>query len=314
MELQEIDRRVRPGWLEIGQWAAADGLRLRHFSVLPAPGSAPRGSLLFQTGRADFIEKYIEIFDDLRRQGWAVEGFDWRGQGGSGRMLEDGRIGHSPPYARLVEDFAEYCGDWLARTPGPHHLIGHSMGGHLALRLLIERAPSVDGLVLVSPMLGLNSGMIPEKLGRVIARLFCAIGWTEELAWSEDKGSGHRQRNLTHSRERFEDELWWRSQDPMLDVGPPTWGWLRDSWDSIAELFGPGVLETVGTPILLLCADRDRLVQAPAIREAARRLPGARIVSYPDSEHEILREVDAIRLRALADIKDFLISIGRNNT
>lgn len=312
MELQEIDRRVRPGWLEIGQWAAADGWSLRHFRVAAAPGCMSRGSLLFQTGRADFIEKYIEIFDHLRRRGWAIEGFDWRGQGGSGRILDDGRIGHSPPYARMVEDLAEYCGDWLGRTSGPHGLVGHSMGGHLVLRLLAERAPPVDGAVLVSPMLGLNTGLIPEKLGRLIARLFCAIGLTKEPAWSEDKGSGHRQRNLTHSTERFEEELWWRAQDPMLDVGPPTWGWLRDSWDSIAELFGPGVLDRVSTPILLLCADHDRLVRAPAIRFAARRLPNARIAQYPDSEHEILREVDAIRSRALADIESFLGSIGQN--
>lgn len=310
MELQEIDRRVRPGWLEIGQWAAADGWPLRHFSVLPAPGSAPRGSLLFQTGRADFIEKYIETFDHLRRRGWAIEGFDWRGQGGSGRILDDGRIGHSPAYARLIEDFREFCDDWLGRTPGPHVLMGHSMGGHLALRLLAERVLSVDAAVLVSPMLGLNTGLLPERLGRLIARLFCVIGWATEPAWSEDKGSGHRQRNLTHSKERFEEELWWRAQDATLDVGPPTWGWLRDSWDSIAALFGPGVLERVATPILLLCADHDRLVRARAIERAAVRLPNAQIAHYPDSEHEILREVDAIRARALADIESFLGSIG----
>jgi len=200
----------------------------------------------------------------------------------------------------------------MGRTPGPHVLLGHSMGGHLVLRLLAERTLPVDGAVLVSPMLGLNTGLIPEKLGRLIARTLCAIGWETEPAWSEDKGSGHRQRNLTHSTERFEEELWWRAQDPMLDVGPPTWGWLRDSWDSIAELFGLGVIERVTTPMLLLCADHDRLVRARAIERGALRLPNARIVHYPDSEHEILREVDGVRTRALADIESFLGSIGRN--
>lgn len=310
----EIDRRVRPGWLEIGQWVAADGWPLRHFRVSPAPGCAPRGNLLFQTGRADFIEKYIEVSDHLRRQGWAIEGFDWRGQGGSGRILGDSRAGHMPPYARLVDDLADFSDEWLQRTPGAHVLIGHSMGAHLALRLLVERAPQVDGAVLVSPMLGLNTGLLWEKAGRMIARLLCRIGWAEEPAWSEDsnKGSGHRQRNLTHSAERYEDELFWRAYDPLLDVGPPTWGWLKDSWESIAGLFLPGVLERVNTPILMLCADHDRLVVASAIELAARRLPNARIAHYPDAAHEVLREVDAIRFRALADIDAFLNAIGRS--
>jgi lysophospholipase len=308
MESPQIDRRVRPNWLELGNWAAGDGWLLRRFHVSPDSGTAPRGSLLFQTGRADFIEKYIESFDHWRRQGWAIEGFDWRGQGGSGRILEDSRIGHGPPFSNMVADLAAYCRAWIARTAGPHVLIGHSMGGHLILRMLAEGAAAVDGAVLISPMLGLNAGLIGERIGRLIARALCRVGFRERPAWSEDsaKGNGHRQRNLTHSVERYEDEQWWRGRDPVLDVGPPTWGWLRDSWESIGGLLAPDVLERVHTPLLILCAEQDRLVMTSAIRRAARRLPNARLVCYADAAHEILRESDPVRSRALAEIDAFL--------
>lgn len=312
MQISAIDRRARPGWLAIDQWAAPDGWRLRRFRVSP-DRAAPRGSLIFQTGRADFIEKYIESFDHWRREGWAIEGFDWRGQGGSGRMLEDGRIGHGPPYETMLSDLAAYCREWLDRAPGPHILLGHSMGGHLVLRALAEKALPVDGAVLLSPMLGLNTGLIGEPLGRLIARLLCRIGWTERPAWSEDgnKGSGHRQRNLTHSEARYADELWWRAQDATLDVGPPTWGWLRDSWASIAGLFQPGMLERVGTPILTLCAEHDPLVMTPAVKRAARRLPNVRLACNPEASHELLREIDPIRTWALAEIDSFLGMLGK---
>jgi lysophospholipase len=213
----------------------------------------------------------------------------------------------------MVDDLAAYCREWAGRDAGPHILIGHSMGGHLVLRLLAEQNPAVDGAVLASPMLGLNAGLIGERIGRLVARLLCAIGWTARPAWSEDssKGSGHRQRNLTHSEERYADELWWRAQDPMLDVGPPSWGWLRDSWGSVAGLLKPGVLERVQTPILMLCADYDRLVMASAIKLAARRLPHVQLARHPQAAHEILREVDPIRKWALAEIDTFVGSIGK---
>ena len=312
MEAEQIDRRIRPPWLAIDLWAAHDGWQLRRFRVAPAAGVSPRGSLLFQPGRADFIEKYIETYAYWRRQGWSIEGFDWRGQGGSGRLLDDGRVGHCPPYARMLDDLAAYSAEWQARTPGPHVMLGHSMGGHLLLRLIEERAPPINGAVLLSPMLGLNTGIIRERLGRLIARTLCRLGLTERPAWSEKSGRGsrHRQRNLTHSLERYADEQWWRRQDKNFDIGPPTWGWLADSWESIAGLLMPGKLEKVATPMLILCAAHDRLVMTSAIELVAHRLANAKLACHPDAAHEILREADPIRLWALGEIDRFLTTMG----
>lgn len=310
MQIPAIDRRARPGWLAIDHWTAPDGWRMRRFRVSPNTPKQ-RGNLILQTGRADFLEKYIESLDHWRRRGWAIEGFDWRGQGGSGRILRDGRVGHGPPYEVMAADLAAYCGEWRQRTSGPHIILGHSMGGHMVLKALATTSLTVDGAVLLSPMLGMNAGLIGERIGALIARILCRIGWTERPAWSEDsnKGSGHRQRNLTHSEARYEDELWWRAQDPMLDVGPPSWGWLRDSWRSIASLLQPDVLEQVVTPTLILCADRDPLVMTSAVKLAARRLPNVRLVCNPEASHELLREIDSIRLWALAEIDSFLGSL-----
>ena len=38
-------------------------------------------------GQTEFLEKYFEVIDELRGRGFAVAALDWRGQGGSGRLV-----------------------------------------------------------------------------------------------------------------------------------------------------------------------------------------------------------------------------------
>ena len=72
----------------------------------------------------------------------------------------------------------------------------------------------------------------------------------------------------------------------------------------------PGALEKVSTPLLILCAEHDRLVMTSATKLAAHRLANAKLACHPDAAHEILREVDPIRLWALDEIDRFLTTMG----
>ena len=68
-----------------------------------------------------------------------------------------------------------------------------------------------------------------------------------------------------------------------------------------------GGVERIEIPILILCAERDELVSAKAIHKFASRLPNATLVVFgDDTAHEILREADGPRNRALAAIAEFL--------
>jgi lysophospholipase len=304
-----LDRRVLPEGMVLDGWHAPDGWLHRRFDWPASVGAAPRGSLLFQAGRADYIEKYIEAAAHWHDRGWHVAGFDWRGQGGSGRMLDDPATGHLTSLDPLVEDLAAFVTDWQARTPAPHVLIGHSMGGHLVLRLLADREVKVDAAVLVAPMLGLNSGRLPDRLGRIIAGAVCRIGRAERRAWEQSELPGPRralQRRLTGCVDRHADSAWWKDRRPELGLGPPSWGWIAAAYASIARLDRPGVLEQVALPILLLAPAQDRLVRTAAIRAAAARLPNAELIVAPQGAHELLREVDAVRIPLFVAIDDFL--------
>ena len=66
-------------------------------------------------------------------------------------------------------------------------------------------------------------------------------------------------------------------------------------------------LAALTTPILMLVADEDGLVDPAAAVRLAGRLPDVELVRFgPESAHEILREADGVRLRAYRLIDAFL--------
>lgn len=272
-----------------------------------------RGSILFLGGRGDIFEKYLETFDHWCRAGWSVASFDWRGQGGSGRLSDDPGCGHASSFAPFIDDLAAYAEQWRKAGPGPHVIVAHSMGGHLTLRALSEARVAPDAVVLVAPMLGLKSAPFGAPFAAKVARLMCAIGRPDRLAWKSNERPGVPMKNrralLTHDLDRYDDELWWKAEKPEIAVGPPSWAWVAEAYRSTLALEERGKLERIDMPILILAAEKDRLVDVDAIGRMAARLPNAKLRMWgPESAHEILREADQVRDAALAEIDRFLDS------
>lgn len=264
-------------------------------------------------GRGDCYEKYLETFEHWRNQGWQVTAADWRGQAGSGRLGADAVTGHVDDFAAWVGDLAAFWRVWAAERAGPLVLVGHSMGGHLALLAVAERAlqPMPDALVLSAPMLDVIPERVPLAIRRMVAGAKCRTGDPRRPAWKWSERPGEvpafRHELLTHDAERYSDELWWREARPELVMGPGSWGWVRGALASIRELERPGTLEAVDIPVFVVATTADRLVGVRAIRRAAARLPHAEALWFgPEAAHEVLREADPVRDRALAGIDTFL--------
>lgn len=185
------------------------------------------------------------------------------------------------------------------------------MGGHLVLRAVVEGLVWPDALMLSAPMLGFLPAWLPLALQRTWASAMCATGDRRRPAWkwSEKPGEIPPQRIelLTRDVARYADEQWWREARPELAMGPGSWGWVAAALRSMAVLAQPGKLEGVTLPVLLLAAAHDRLVSFPAIRRAAARLPNSELVVFgAEARHELLREHDAVRDKALEEIDQFL--------
>jgi lysophospholipase len=302
-----FDRRAWPEGGLLDYWRAPDGWPLRRYRL----GPGARGRMLILNGRGDSIEKYLEVIAHWAGRGWAVTGFDWRGQGGSGRLTADPLTGHIEDFGQWIVDLAALAVDWRAQGDGPHVMLGHSMGGHLLLRALAEGAVAPDAAVLVAPMLGLHTGALPEAVGYGLARLMCRLGRGEHMAWTQQEGSTRldhiRQKRLTHSPERYADELWWREYNRDIALGPPSWRWVERAFASTRALAASPALAGLTLPLLILATAADELVSTPAIRRIVTRLSAAQLHIYgPEAAHEILRELDPVRLDALSRIDDFL--------
>ncbi|RMB55883.1 lysophospholipase [Sphingomonas sp. PP-CE-3A-406] len=310
-------RRAIPVSARIGYWTAPDGWKLRRFDW---PAAAPRGRMLFQTGRGDIFEKYLETFAHLHAQGWSVTAFDWRGQGGSGRLSADPHVGHASDYGVYDRDLAAFWADWSAEdAPSadardaalPSVVLGHSMGGMMVMRALAARSIQPAAAILVAPMIGLKSPFGTGFASKV-TQWMAARGDPARAAWRTNERPGSvasRQTLLTHDAARYEDELWWQRTCPELVLGPPSWAWLAQGFAGAAALAKDPRIESTHIPVLMLIADADKLVDSRAALRLAARLPDAQVVRFGrESAHEILREADGVRDRALAAIDSFLVA------
>lgn len=229
----------------------------------------------------------------------------------SGRFGTDDVTGHIDDFSTWIADLGAFWDMWRENVPGPYVLLGHSMGGHNALRAVAEGRVAPDALVLVAPMLGLNPGWMPNWLLHLLARVIAGSGDRRRPAWKARElplslGSA-RMQLLTHDEASYADETWWYEQRPDLLMGPPSWGWVVAAIASIRTLERRGVLERVQVPVLIVATEADRLVSWRAIRRAAARLPCSELVSFgAEARHEILREVPAVRERAMGAITRFL--------
>jgi lysophospholipase len=290
-------------------WHAADGWPIRRIDWQAS--TPPRGSLLFLPGRGDHYEKYLETLAYYADAGWHVTAIDWRGQGASGRLLDDPQVGHIDDFATWIADLRTFWDAWKRETPAPHVVLAHSMGGQLAMRALVEKAIDPDAVALSAPMLGIQTGALPLALNHAVAKLIVALGKGKQAAWkvSEKPLSpmSMRGKMLTHDDDRYEDEVAWWALRPEVKLGPPSWHWVERAMASIRLLERPGALEAVQTPILLLATTADQLVSTTRVIADSKRLPNAETLIFgEEAAHELLREADGVRDQCLKRIDAFL--------
>ena len=279
-----------------------EGIRLR--AVLWAPEKAgiarPRGSVFIFNGRTEYAEKYFEVAGELIARGFAVATLDWRGQGLSERLLEDPRKGHIDDFASYGRDLDFFMQQMAPALPRPHLALAHSMGGHNLLRWLHENPARLDGAVLSSPMLGLLLGgpLIRRILRRAVSLLVkCGRehryvpGGTSEAV----DGTPFEQNILTSDPERYARMVLLTKKEPLLGLGAPTLGWLDAAFRSMEMAGMRDFLQDIQTPLLVLGAGADTLVDSEATRSAASLLPQAAYVNVAGARHEILMERDPFR-------------------
>lgn len=299
MELISTSRNPIPTGATVGVLAASDGLPLR-YALWRATARDRRGTVCLFTGRAEFIEKYFETVTDLRRRGFAVAMMDWRGQGGSGRMLRNPRKGHVRSFRQYDADLARFMTEIvLPDCPAPFFGLAHSMGGHILLRSARTRMCWFDRIILAAPMIDVAADLRPHALAGPIATLLSGLGMgglfipgggsegPEHIPWENNP--------FTSDPVRFQRTIEVVKAAPELALGAPTLGWIAAASRSIAHINSLAFLQSVRVPTLIIAAGNDRIVSTRATEHFASRVKGCRLIVLAGARHEILQERDAIR-------------------
>ena len=308
-QLERLPERFsRPATWEWGKLQSADGALLRMGSAKPITG-VTKGTVIFVGGYTEFAEKYFETYRDLLARGYAVGTLDWRGQGGSQRYFPNPQMAHSLGFEHDTQDLATYL---QKDTTQPVYLLAHSMGGNLALRLLHDHPRLVRAAVLSAPALriGSRAGM-PAWQARTLSGLMIAAGFGEAYAlgqhdWQDDATRNSETSPVSHDLERDQTALRWFRERPELRLGGGTYRWAYEFYRSCATVMAPAYLQAIQTPILIGSAGQDTFVDPAAHTEACPQLPACRLVTYPNSRHELLMETDSIRTPWLTEIDRFL--------
>ncbi len=319
LDPKQFDRRSIPAEATETIWHAADGWPIRRidWNTRAEGKHATRGSILFLGGRGDHYEKYLETLDRYANRNWGVTAIDWRGQAMSGRMLDDANVGDIDDFATWVADLKSFFQMWKPAHPGPHIILAHSMGGHLAIRAAIEKVIDPDALVLIAPMLSIHSRGLPLSITGAAARLMVKLGRGGHAAWKISEKPltplTSRARILTHDDARYEDETAWWSMRPMLKLGPGSWRWVDRAVASIRKIHRAGTFESVKIPVFIAATTADQLVSTDQTIADVKRLPNGELMLFGDeAAHEILRETDDVRDRLLQAIDIFLDRISSN--
>jgi lysophospholipase len=290
------------------QGKSAARLRAARFAADPAVPR--RGVCVLLNGQTEFIEKYFEVIDELRRRGFAVATFDWRGQGGSDRLLgDDSRKGYVKDFAEYDEDLAAFMAAIVAPMgEGKPIALAHSMGGHNLLRYLARKPDAVAKAVLTAPMVAVSFRGNAAWLVALVTSLQNRFGRGTGWVWGMEARDPHRMtfstQMVTSDEARFERAQKILREQPDLRLAGATWAWLAAAMRSMAWVRKQAAHIT--TPLLVIGAGADQIVVTKETKAFAARLPHARYLEIAGAGHEMLMERDAFRAQWWAAVDAFL--------
>ncbi|MEX1142464.1 MAG: lysophospholipase [Thermoleophilaceae bacterium] len=249
------------------------------------PDDEPEAVVAIAHGAAEHSGRYSWVAGELAARGHAVYALDHRGHGRSA-----GQRAFVDRLESAVADLHALCDRARASRPrAPVFLLGHSMGGLIALTCADRHQGELAGLILSAPLAVIEAGPVARAAVRTLSRL------TPRLPLHRiDATTVSRDPDVVRAYER--DPLNHRGRLPARTVGELAAG--------VAAL--PERLPQLGLPILAMHGTADRLV-APAGSALVRERAGSEdctLIAYDGLYHELLNEPE--RERVVADVADWI--------
>jgi alpha-beta hydrolase superfamily lysophospholipase len=267
-----------------GRFEGVGGLSLYWQAWLPE--GEPRAVVVLAHGASEHSSRYGWVGEQLAGRGFALYALDHRGHGKSegARALID-------RMANAVEDLDRLVLRAREAHPGrPVFLLGHSMGGAVALSYTTEHEDRLDGLVLSAPVAVLEAASpVTRAIGRLLSAVAPGLG-----VYSIDATAVSRDPEVVRDYEQ--DPLNYHGKLPARTVAEL----------SVAVSGFPDAVRQFHLPLLVLVGTADRLVP-PEGSDLIHDLAGSSdkaIEHYDGLYHEILNEPE--KERVVADLAQWL--------
>lgn len=136
-------------------------------------GGEPRARVVITHGAGEHLGRYEHVAEALCAAGYEVHAHDHRGHGRSeGRRADLGRMDDAVADLRTMIALAR--GE---QPPRKLFLLGHSMGGCVALEYALRHQDEIDGLILSSPIASLNAASAATRaLSKAVGSLLPRLG------------------------------------------------------------------------------------------------------------------------------------------
>jgi len=262
----------------------ADGqqLFLRDWS-----GHATHSAVLIVHGLGEHSGRYDSLAKWFATHGYAVRSYDQRGHGRT--PGQRGALRHSDD---LLKDLTAVYENYAAQSGRHPLLLGHSMGGLVALRAVLDGRVEPSGLVLSSPALRSFEPLWLRRLAAVLARVSPNLPLRNGLpvdALSHDIKVVEEYRT-DPLRTRW---ITPRLADFIFRAGASS---ITDAW-------------RLRVPSLLLAAGSDRLVDPSGSRDFANGAWATHQLTsrfFDTLFHELFNETETGRHQVLAQLADWL--------
>lgn len=274
--------------------SSQDGTRLvgRQWS----PDSAAKAEFVLIHGLKDHSGRYGELANVLVDRPVRVTAFDLRGHA---------RSGGERTWARRFTDYGADVEAVLrlvrARRPtSPVILLGHSMGGAIAVRYALDHPGTVDGLVLSAPALRIPEGTPPGAAGFV--QFLSVLAPHARIFKPNLPGFSRRPEVLAGM-----------AADPLIDPRPIPARTAAELLGSFRPIFHDA--PTLRVPLLVLQGSADRVTHPTGGATLVERAgsPSRRLREVPGAYHDLWHEPEAtVLVREVADwVEEVVATLGK---
>jgi lysophospholipase len=286
-----------------------DGKKLRYAHFAPT-GRPDSGTVVILQGRNECMEKYFETIRDLSAKGLGVATLDWRGQGGSDRLIRNLQRGYVKSFRDYEADLEQFFEEVvLPDCRGPYYILAHSTGALVALLAASSMVNRVQRMVLLTPFLGIPGQRLSMRTVRFITTVLGLLGLGRlYAAWGPPpkQSAPFDSNNLTSDPQRYRRNMSIYEAYPQLALGGPTVRWLRAASSAVIAVSKPEFMASIRIPTLIIAAGADKVVSTKAVASYTRHLRLSSLLTIDGARHELLQEADFYREQALAALHTFI--------